>query len=390
VDLRFLAGIGLALGLRQVALLLLLPLIALYAHELSGGTPGRAGIALGVYGLTQGALQIPFGILSDTAGRKRVVLAGTALLVIGLLVAAGARDVIWLIVGRAIQGSGAINGAAYAWVIDRTPPERLNRAMGMVAASVGLAAAASFMAGPLLYAVLSVPQIFLICAALVLFVGLYVAVAMSEGPARAARAGRPMSPEWWRNSMLWRFMAVGFLASHILMGVCFAAPLLLAESLGRDLWKALIPAVLVGIFGMRVATAAADRGHFGRAVSLSCLAFLVSVVCLLAGGSLAVTLGAALFMAGYLSLSALLPAGVSRVVGPEVRGRASGAYNTGAFLGSFVGAVVTGALWGMSPRLAIGALLVAWAPGQFLVLGASPASRATAREEASRARGIGG
>jgi hypothetical protein len=117
---------------------------------------------------------------------------------------------------------------------------------------------------------------------------------------------------------------------------------------------------------------------------------LVSVVCLLAGGSLAVTLGAALFMAGYLSLSALLPAGVSRVVGPEVRGRASGAYNTGAFLGSFVGAVVTGALWGMSPRLAIGALLVAWAPGQFLVLGASPASRATAREEASRARGIGG
>jgi predicted MFS family arabinose efflux permease len=371
-DRRFLGGISITLGLRQLALLMVLPFLSLYVQELPGGTPALAGVVIGINGLAQGVLQMPFGAWSDSVGRKRIVLLGMALLVVGLLVAAWARDVAWLIVGRALQGSGAVNGAAYAWIADRTPGDRLSRAMGTAAAAVGVAAVVSFVAGPLLYTVLSLPQIFLLCAVLAALVTVYVAVAMDEGRAREARARGVTPPDVWRSAALWRLVGAGFLANYILMAVAFAMPLLLAGSLGRHLWKVLIPAALVGVLAMRAATAAADRGRFTSMVWLASLAFLPTGVCLLAGDVLAVALGTALFMAGYLSLSALLPAGISRVAGPAARGSVSGAYSTAAFLGSFAGGVVTGALWGVRPRLALGAVLVAWALGQVLVTRLSP------------------
>ncbi|MGE0392323.1 MAG: MFS transporter [Vicinamibacterales bacterium] len=360
-DGRFIAGISLTLGLRQVALLIVLPFVGVYATGLPGGTPMLAGVALGVYGLMQGVLQVPFGALSDRVGRKPVVLAGTALLMAGLVLAAWAPSIWWLIAGRALQGTGAINGAALAWIADRMAGTALARGMAAVSAATGLAAVGSLVAGPALFAVVSVPRVFLVCAVLTLVCGVYVAVAMPaapRSPAGAVTASAAFAQFGiGRAATARRLVAAGFLANYVLMAVAFAVPLLLSPTLGRHLWKALVPAALAGVLAMRAVTTAAGRGHFNRVTPAAFLAFVPAALALLTGSTLLVGAGTALCMAGYLSLSALLPVAVSRVAGAAVMGQAHGAYNAGAFLGSFTGALATGALWEVRPELAVVAML---------------------------------
>jgi MFS family permease len=362
---------------------MVLPLIAIHGRDLAGATPASIGVALGVYGLLQGLLQIPFGRWSDRLGRKRIVLIGTALLVVGLLVTAGARDILGFIIGRALQGSGAITGAAYAWIADGIPEDRRTRAMGVAALAVGAAAIASFLGGPLLYSVVSVPTMFFACAVLAALVWAYVLVGMKDDAVPRASAG-PSLVALLRTPDLRRLVIAGFLVNYIFTAVCFIVPLMLAESLGaRHLWKALIPAAVIGLIVMRVATRRADEGRVTTVAALCCAAFLPSALCLLTGHPLAVTAGTAAFMAGYLGLTALLPAGVTRVADERARGTATGAYNTALFLGSFVGGTVTGMLWGVAPVAATSAIVVAWAPAQVMLMRlSSPEWRQPTRQAA--------
>src|SRR5690606_28544246 len=146
---------------RMLGLLLLLPVFAVAARDLPGGDdPARVGLALGMYGLTQAFMQIPFGLASDRWGRRPVVLAGLALFVAGSVVCALAGDVFWITVGRAIQGSGAISAAVTAWLADATRDEVRTRAMAMVGGSIGLAFAASLVLAPVLVGWGGLPGLF--------------------------------------------------------------------------------------------------------------------------------------------------------------------------------------------------------------------------------------
>src|SRR5690606_16844259 len=116
------------------------PVFAVAAQSLVGGAdPARVGLALGMYGLTQAIMQIPFGLASDRLGRKPVVLAGLALFVLGSVVCAITDDIFWVTIGRAIQGSGAISAAVTAWLADLTRDEVRTKAMAIVGSSIGLA-----------------------------------------------------------------------------------------------------------------------------------------------------------------------------------------------------------------------------------------------------------
>ena len=369
-DARFLAGISSVLGTRQLALLIALPFIAIHGQDLAHSTPALIGLALGIYGLLQGLLQIPFGRWSDAAGRKRVVLFGTALLVVGLVVSAVATDIVWFVIGRALQGAGAVTGVAYAWIADHTPVAQRSRAMGVAGVAVAGAALASFVGGPLLYRALSVPQIFLVCALLVTLVWIFVLVAMRDATVAAGdvAAAPPLGTILRAGELRW-LLVVGFLVNYLFTAVCFVVPLVLAESLdARELWKALIPAALVGIVAMRAATRRADAGRFASTAAACCAAVLPSVVGVWIGHPLAVTIGTASFMAGYLGLTALVPAAVTRLAGERARGTASGVYNSALFFGSFAGGTLTGILWGVHPRLATYAMLAAWAMAQLAML----------------------
>ena len=124
---------------RMLGLFLLLPVFAVAATSLEGGQdPARVGLALGIYGLTQAFMQIPFGMVSDRLGRRPVVLFGLTLFLAGSIICALSDDIFWVTIGRAIQVSGAISAAVTAWLADATRPEVRTRAMAMIGASIGL------------------------------------------------------------------------------------------------------------------------------------------------------------------------------------------------------------------------------------------------------------
>ena len=379
----FLIGIAVTLGVRQFVLLVALPLIAVYVIGLDGGSPAIAGVALGVFGLFQALLQIPFGRWSDRAGRKTMVLAGTALLVAGLLIAAVADSVALFVVGRALQGAGAITGTAYAWIADRTPHEEHNRAMGVAAVAAAIGAIASFLCGPLLYSVLSVPRVFAICAAIAALNFIYVLVAMDDRPsAPRLRSARPNLPELLRIGGVRPLLMAGFLLNYVLMAVSFVLPLAVERaSDAHDLWKVIVPAIIVGILAMRGATRLADRGHSAILCIIAFAAFIPAGISFLVPELRVIAIGATLFMAAYLSLFALLPAAAARRAGSSARGTVNGALQTAMFLGAFAGAVATGFLWGWSPPAAVAGVGAAAALGLLAVLKlASGRQRLTASE----------
>ncbi|MBL8644067.1 MAG: MFS transporter [Rhodospirillaceae bacterium] len=366
---RLVVGLGFVLGLRQLALLLPLPFISVYGSTLAHSTPALVGLSLGIYGLLQAMLQIPFGRWSDVWGRKRLVLIGTALLIAGLFLAAAAQDIATLIAARALQGMGAVTAIATAWIADGTAPEHRARAMGVASLATGAAAIFSFIAGPLFYRIGTMPQMFTACAALVTLVWLFLIFGVkADTPAAPSQAqGSVMS--LLKNVPLRRFIFAGFLLNYIMMGVLFIVPLLIDETLGaRNLWQILIPATVIGVAVMRFATRYADGPYFGRIAALSFAAFLLSALSFLLGHPIIIGSGMALFMAGYLILSALLPAGVTRDIAPNQRGAASGLFYTAQFLGAFSGGTFSGVLWGVHPSAAMNAVVIAAGLGLLVIL----------------------
>ena len=105
------------------------------------------GLALGAYGLTQALLQLPFGMASDRFGRKPVIYFGLILFVLGSFVAASAHDIYWIIIGRSIQGAGAISAAVTALLADLTREEHRTKAMAMIGSTIGLMFALSMVLG---------------------------------------------------------------------------------------------------------------------------------------------------------------------------------------------------------------------------------------------------
>ena len=158
-----LAGI---FGLRMLGLFMILPVFALYAEHLDGVTPLLVGLAIGVYGLTQAALQIPYGMLSDRIGRKPVIVGGLVVFAAGSVIAAAADTIEWVIVGRALQGAGAIASSLMALLADLTREDHRTKAMAFMGVSIGFSFGLAMVAGPLLNAWVGVPGIFWFTAGL--------------------------------------------------------------------------------------------------------------------------------------------------------------------------------------------------------------------------------
>ncbi|MFB3116910.1 MAG: MFS transporter, partial [Gammaproteobacteria bacterium] len=166
VELRGSLSLSAVLFLRMLGLFLILPVFSLYARNLPEATPMLVGLAFGIYGLTQASLQIPFGMLSDKLGRKPVIFAGLLIFAVGSLIASTADSIWAMMLGRAIQGAGAISAALMALVADLTRDQQRTKAMALIGISIGVAFSLAFVAGPVLDAMIGVSGIFLFSAAL--------------------------------------------------------------------------------------------------------------------------------------------------------------------------------------------------------------------------------
>src|SRR6266566_4059079 len=188
LEMRASLSLASLFALRMLGLFLILPVFAVHAPQLAGGdSQALVGLALGTYGLTQGILQIPYGMASDRYGRKRVIVIGLLVFALGSFIAAWASDIHMVILGRAIQGAGAISAPVTAFIADSTREEHRTKAMAMVGGSIGLTFALSLVAAPLLFKLIGMGGIFGltgILSVLAILVVLYVVPAAPALPAR--------------------------------------------------------------------------------------------------------------------------------------------------------------------------------------------------------------
>ncbi|MFP5461039.1 MAG: MFS transporter, partial [Gammaproteobacteria bacterium] len=200
-ELRASTSLASIFALRMLGLFLILPVFAVHARGLPGGeSAALVGLALGVYGLTQAILHLPFGLASDRFGRKPVIVAGLVLFAAGSFVAAGADTVAGVIVGRAIQGAGAISAAVTAFIADSTRDSQRTKAMAMVGGSIGLTFALSLVLAPALYGAIGMDGIFnatgvlaLLAILVVLFLVPPAPPAEQEAPAGGATTLRQVA-----------------------------------------------------------------------------------------------------------------------------------------------------------------------------------------------------
>jgi MFS family permease len=338
------------ISLRLFGLFLIMPVFSLYAQKMPDATPWLIGMALGVYGLGQVLLQMPLGLLSDRIGRKPAITLGLLVFAAGGLVAALSHTLLGIVIGRALQGMGAVAGAGTALAADLTREENRGKVMGIIGVSIGVAFLLALILGPPLEAIQGLSGLFgatsiLALAALVLLWLIVPTPERRKAPAAAAfgsvlsmlRDGR----------MLVLNGSVFFL--HMLLTASFVGlPLLLAERLRLPVnrhWELYLPVMVIAAFVMgaclhrmrEVAQSLRIVGICVVAIGLGLLGFALSGHHLAALG-----VAAAVFFSAFNLLEAALPSLVSRLAPSHLRGAAMGAYSTSQFLGAFVGGAVGG------------------------------------------------
>jgi MFS family permease len=335
---------------RMLGLFLVLPVFALEAARYPGGNdPALIGLAMGIYGLTQGVLQIPFGMASDRFGRKRVISIGLLVFAAGSFVAAAAPDVFWLIVGRSLQGAGAVSAAVTALLADLTRDEVRTKAMAMVGASIGLTFALSLVAAPVLAGWIGLGGLFACTGALAL--GCIAIILWWTPPEPAQHRNQPRGSlrEVLSHAPLLRLDVGVFVLHAVQLAMWVAIPALLVQAglEKEDHWYVYLPAVLASFAVMGFTLFPLERRGYLRAVFLAAIGavLLVQVGLLVAArqpgiGTLAFLLF--VFFCGFNILEATQPSMASRVAPQHARGTALGVYNTLQSLGFFAGGAVGG------------------------------------------------
>ncbi|HEX6691938.1 MAG TPA: MFS transporter [Burkholderiales bacterium] len=345
------AGASLAgvFGLRMLGLFFILPVLAVHAPKMRGGEDLRlVGIALGIYGLTQGILQIPFGLASDRWGRKRVLYAGLLVFAAGSFLGIAADDIWTAIAARALQGAGAISSVAMALAADLTRAEHRTKVMAMIGSMIGLMFALSLVGAPLLYRSIGLEGLFALTGVLCLAAIAVVKYLVPEPPAAPPRlSGRATLREGVLDPELLRLNA-GIFILHIVLYAMFVVvpPLLVQAGLAlEEHWKLYLPVVLASFVLMVPAILYADRRNRSKPVLLGAVALLLGAEALLGALDAGLAGLAALMLAFFVAfnvLEALLPSLVSRLAPAAGRGVAIGVYNTTQTLGVFFGGVVGG------------------------------------------------
>jgi len=347
------ATLGLAgiYGSRMLGLFLILPVFALYAEHLASATPVLIGMAIGIYGLTQAVLQIPFGLLSDRIGRKPVIVGGLLLFTLGSVIAATADDIGMIIVGRAIQGSGAIAAAVMALLADLTRDSQRTKAMAAVGIAIGMSFTVALIAGPFFNAWIGVPGLFWITAALAI-AGILILLLVVPTPKHSsvhseAEPVPALFGKVLRDTQLLRLDAGIFTLHLVLTALFLALPLTLRDAglpVEEHTWLYL-PVMLLSM-GLMVpfVIMAEKKGKMKQVFTAAIGALGIALLgfWLFSGSIWGLGLMLLLFFTGFNLLEATLPSLVSKLAPGAIRGTAMGVYSTSQFSGAFVGGLLGG------------------------------------------------
>ncbi len=362
-EVRSAASMAGIYALRMLGLFMILPVFALYAEHLEGVTPALTGLAIGIYGMTQALLQIPFGLVSDRIGRKRVIVFGLLVFAAGSVVAALADSIYMVILGRALQGAGAIAAAVMALTADLIREEHRVKAMGIIGMSIGASFALAMVLGPLLYGWIGVPGIFWLTALLALG-GIAVILLIVPTPviSRVHRDAEPVPAQFagvLRDVQLLR-LDFGIFALHLILTATFVVlPLALRDVAGLPAdrhWQVYLPALLLSLLLVIPFIIQAEKHQRMKAVFVGAIAVVgLAQLALYQFHSDVMGIVALLFVfyAAFNVLEAVLPSLIAKMAPPDSKGTAMGFYSSSQFFGAFIGGVVGGWLHG---RFGLGAV----------------------------------
>lgn len=342
--------------LRMFGLFLMVPVLSLYSSQLKGATPLLIGLALGIYGLTQGLLQIPLGMLSDRIGRKPVICAGLILFILGSVIAMWSDHIMFVVIGRALQGAGAIAAAIMALISDSSDEQFRTRAMAVIGMSIGMAFVLAMVLGPIIGGTYGLDGVFIVAAGLALFAILLLLLV--PRPPEGNTTTREMSSQdillVFKNRQLLPYH-LGVLFLHmILMSTFVAIPLVLQQHTtlaDADHWQMYLPVMVLSAILMVPFILKADDGtKFLRLYPLATLVILFSQISFLIWHQswLAIASSLILFFTAFNFMEASLPATISKLISAEFRGTALGIFATSQFFGAFLGGLGGGFGYGMA------------------------------------------
>jgi MFS family permease len=345
----------LALALRQMSMTIVMPFISTYCKSLKGYTPVLAGLAIGVFGLTQAVFQIPFGVLSDEYGNKKMMLIGLTQVAAGLFIAYISKNIGLLILARALQGSGAVIGVGYSWTASMVDEKERISAMSLLGAFISAAAALAFAIGPLLREIISVNLMFLFCAILLSLNELYILFFLKDNKSKNKNRSIQNNQIYTllidKNFVIMNIVA--FLNNFIMISVFYALPIYLNKVTGETgMWKVFVPAIVIAILAMKSTVKYTRKGFNNQVLMCSFLILSLGLIFYFRKSSyIFLLIGTTIFMCGYITLATVVAADVNDLVADKYRGTANGIFNSFQYIGNFIGAIVTGWLWGISETL---------------------------------------
>jgi predicted MFS family arabinose efflux permease len=365
--------LSLIIGLRFFGLFVVMAVLSAYATELKGSTATLIGLAVGGYAFTQALLQVPFGVLSDRIGRKKSILIGLLIFAVGSLIAGIAEDIYMLLLGRFLQGAGAIGSVIIAMISDHVREDERAHAMASMGMVIALSFTGAMIFGPLIGGMEGgVSTLFYMTTgmALLSIVLLFTVVPAPPKITHSFSQNEAKVKDVFKDKDLVR-MYITFLFHSSTMAIAFfLIPLVLKTKFELPLgefWKVYLPAVVFGIIAMGPAAVFGEKYNRGKEVFLISIAF-IAVAFLLMGFSDTLILfatGVVFFFIGFNMFEPLLQSFVSKFAKAHQKGAALGVANTFAYIGMGVGATLAGKLFevGDVSAVAIAVLIVSvfWA-----------------------------
>ena len=337
--------------LRMLPLFMILPVLSLSENTYMYATPQLLGLALGIYGLTQASLQIPFGMLSDRWGRKPIIVLGLIIFGIGSLIAATADSVHGLLIGRALQGAGAVAAALMALAADLTRKECRTKAMACIGISIGAAFSIAFILGPILYAYIGIKGLFYLSACLSIL-AIITLLTIVPSPTKKVRNVNPPNLRDIKSVLVNTSLVkldISIFSSHLILMANFVAiPITLRDSMQLPTishWQVYLTAIFASLFIMVPFIMFGERlKKENLFLILSILLIMLSQIGLaLFGLSLNfIIIFLVLFFGAFNYLEALLPSKVSKTTQKNTKGTALGVYSTSQFIGIFIGGLAGG------------------------------------------------
>lgn len=343
---RAIASLSSIMGLRMIGLFMVLPIFSIYAQQLSHATPTLIGLAMGIYGLSQALFQIPFGALSDRYGRKPIILMGLIIFIIGSLIAGMAHSIILMIIGRALQGVGAVGSTILAMMADLTREENRTKSMAIAGMTIGFSFSLAMLIGPLLTEWMSVSSLFFLAAGLgiIAIAILYIFVPTPN----VVRWHRDAEPEL--HSFIKLLVApelaklnVGIFILHAIFTASFIViPISLINNTGltaHNQWHLYLPTLFIAFVLTLICIGMAERKQQIKPFFLLGISILViaeTLLWLAPAHTGFIVIGICAFFTGFSLLEAFLPSLISRTAPADRKGSALGIYSCSQFLGIFV------------------------------------------------------